>query len=182
MRTTEQTFGDKLHTYTIIDAINDKNVLPFRVDYNNTMRVGSPEDRQVAGIDTEMALMAPERIRQIVQHTLEHFDQKTKRTSSYEHSVVTNVSESTRGRRAAEALRERKRVHGFNAIFATASIDAARRYYNEFQRQQEDLAPDKRLKIAIIYSYGANEATDDDTLDDEAFDTCLLYTSPSPRD
>ncbi|EGE72480.1 type I restriction endonuclease subunit R [Cutibacterium acnes] len=171
LRTTGQTFGDKLHTYTIVDAINDKNVLPFRVDYNNTMRVGSPEDRQVAGIDTEMALMAPERIRQIVQYTLEHFDQKTKRTSSYEYSVVTNVTESTRSRRAAEALRERKRVHGFNAIFATASIDAARRYYNEFQRQQEDLAPDKRLKIAIIYSYRANEATDDGILDDEAYDT-----------
>ena len=170
LRTTGQTFGDKLHTYTIVDAINDKNVLPFRVDYNNTMRVGSPEDRQVAGIDTEMALMAPERIRQIVQYTLEHFAQKTKRTSSYEYSVVTNVTESTRSRRAAEALRER-RVHGFNAIFATASIDAARRYYNEFQRQQEELAPDKRLKIAIIYSYGANEATDDGILDDEAYDT-----------
>ena len=170
LRTTGQTFGDKLHTYTIVDAINDKNVLPFRVDYNNTMRVGSPEDRQVAGIDTEMALMAPERIRQIVQYTLEHFAQKTKRTSSYEYSVVTNVTESTCSRRAAEALRER-RVHGFNAIFATASIDAARRYYNEFQRQQEELAPDKRLKIAIMYSYGANEATDDGILDDEAYDT-----------
>ena len=145
-------------------------MLPFRVDYNNTMRVGSPEDRQVAGIDTEMALMAPERIRQIVQYTLEHFAQKTKRTSSYEYSVVTNVTESTCSRRAAEALRER-RVHGFNAIFATASIDAARRYYNEFQRQQEELAPDKRLKIAIIYSYGANEATGDGILDDEAYDT-----------
>lgn len=103
LRTTGQTFGDKLHTYTIVDAINDKNVLPFRVDYNNTMRVGSPEDRQVAGIDTEMALMAPERIRQIVQYTLEHFAQKTKRTSSYEYSVVTNVTESTCSRRAAEA-------------------------------------------------------------------------------
>ena len=89
LRTTGQTFGDKLHTYTIVDAINDKNVLPFRVDYNNTMRVGSPEDRQVAGIDTEMALMAPERIRQIVQYTLEHFAQKTKRTSSYEYSAVS---------------------------------------------------------------------------------------------
>lgn len=176
LRTTGQTFGDKLHTYTIVDAINDKNVLPFRVDYNNTMRVGSPEDRQVAGIDTEMALMAPERIRQIVQYTLEHFAQKTKRTSSYEYSVVTNVTESTCSRRAAEALRER-RVHGFNAIFATASIDAARRYYNEFQRQQEELAPDKRLKIAIIYSYGANEATDDGILDDEAYDTESLSFS-----
>ena len=101
---------------------------------------------------------------------MEHFAQKTKRTSSYEYSVVTNVTESTCSRRAAEALRER-RVHGFNAIFATASIDAARRYYNEFQRQQEELAPDKRLKIAIIYSYGANEATDDGILDDEAYDT-----------
>jgi type I restriction enzyme R subunit len=32
-RTTQQAFGDKLHTYTIVDAINDKNVLPFRIDY-----------------------------------------------------------------------------------------------------------------------------------------------------
>lgn len=35
--TTEQAFGDQLHTYTIVDAINDKNVLPFRVDYIKTM-------------------------------------------------------------------------------------------------------------------------------------------------
>jgi len=32
LRTTEQAFGDKLHTYTIVDAITDKNVLPFRID------------------------------------------------------------------------------------------------------------------------------------------------------
>ena len=31
--TTPQTFGDQLHTYTIVDAINDGNVLPFRIDY-----------------------------------------------------------------------------------------------------------------------------------------------------
>mgnify|MGYP002518949558 CR=1 FL=1 len=28
--TTEQAFGEKLHTYTIVDAINDGNVLPLR--------------------------------------------------------------------------------------------------------------------------------------------------------
>src|SRR5690606_11448546 len=109
-------------------------------------------------------------------YTLERFDQKTKRSSSYEHSVVTNVAEATRTRRQAEALRERKRVRGFNAIFATASIDAARRYYNAFQIQQEQLPPDKRLKIGLIYSYGANEAADDGILDDEAFDTDALST------
>tara|TARA_R110000868_G_C10971200_1_gene769988 strand:- start:3465 stop:6566 length:3102 start_codon:yes stop_codon:yes gene_type:complete len=174
LKTTEQAFGEKLHTYTIVDAITDKNVLPFRIDYVNTIKVGNPDDKQVSAIDRENALLAPERISQIVKYTLDHFDQKTKRSSSYEHSVVTNVVESTRGRRQAEAVRERKRVRGFNAIFATASIDAARRYYNHFQLQQEQLPPDRRLKIGIIFSYGANDASDDGILDDEAFDTDAL--------
>ena len=33
LRTTAQAFWDKLHTYTIVNAIADKNVLPFKVDY-----------------------------------------------------------------------------------------------------------------------------------------------------
>lgn len=176
LKTTEQAFGDKLHTYTIVDAITDKNVLPFRIDYVNTIKVGTVVDKKVSAIDAERALLDPKRLGEIVRYTLEHFDQKTKRSSSYEHSVVTNVAEATRTRRQAEALRERKRVRGFNAIFATASIDAARRYYNAFQVQQEQLSPDKRLKIGIIYSYGANEAAEDGILDDEAFDTDALST------
>ena len=174
LKTTEQAFGDKLHTYTIVDAITDKNVLPFRIDYVNTIKVGNVTDAQVPAIDTERALLAPERISEIVKYTLDHFDQKTKRSSSYEHSVVTNVEESTRVRRQAEAVRERKRVRGFNAIFATASIDAARRYYNHFQIQQRELPPDRRLKIGLIYSYGANDPAGDGILDDEAFDTDAL--------
>jgi len=38
LRTTKQAFGDKLHTYTIVNAINDSNVLPFRIDYINTIK------------------------------------------------------------------------------------------------------------------------------------------------
>ncbi|PKQ25165.1 MAG: DEAD/DEAH box helicase [Actinobacteria bacterium HGW-Actinobacteria-4] len=171
LKTTQQAFGDKLHTYTIVDAITDKNVLPFRIDYVNTIKVGNVKDAQVSAIDTERALLAPERIGEIVKYTLEHFDQKTKRASSYEHSVVTNVAESSRARRQAEALRERKRVRGFNAIFATASIDAARRYYSQFAKQQWEVPEDRRLKIGLLYSYGANDAADDGVLDDEAFDT-----------
>ncbi|MFK4759749.1 type I restriction endonuclease subunit R [Microbacterium sp. ZW T5_45] len=174
LKTTEQAFGDKLHTYTIVDAITDKNVLPFRIDYINTVKVGNPDDKQVSSIDAEKALLDPRRISEIVKYTVEHFDQKTKRASSYEHSVVTNVTESVRSRRRAEALREKKRVRGFNALFATASIDAARRYYNHFQIQQQHLAPDRRLKVGVIFSYGANEAPDEDILDDEAFDTEAL--------
>jgi type I restriction enzyme R subunit len=154
LKTTEQAFGDKLHTYTIVDAITDKNVLPFRIDYVNTIKVGDVVDKQVSAIDTEKVLLAPERIRDVVGYVLEHFDQKTKRTQTYSHGG--------------------RRVRGFNAIFATASIDAARRYYNQFSWQQQDLAPDRRIKSGLIYSYGANDAADDGILEDEAFDTDAL--------
>ncbi|WP_296139735.1 type I restriction endonuclease subunit R [uncultured Tessaracoccus sp.] len=140
LKTTEQAFGEKLHTYTIVDAITDKNVLPFRIDYVNTVKVGNPDDRQVSAIDTERALLAPERVTEIVRYVLEHFDQKTKRSEHY-------------------ALGER-RVRGFNALFATASIDAARAYYDAFQRIQEGLPSDKQLKVGLIYSFSANDDVD----------------------
>ncbi len=154
-RTTAQAFGNKLHTYTIIDAITDKNVLPFRIDYVNTVK--TPElvaDKKVSGIDKEKALLAVERLRQVTAYVLEHFDQKTKRASHY----------SLAG----------KRVNGFNALFATASIEAAKRYYNQFFIQQEVIPANKRLKVGLIYSYAANESDGSDLLDDEEFETEAL--------
>src|SRR5699024_542449 len=75
LRTTEQAFGDKLHTYTIVDAITDKSVLPFRIDYSNTIKIGNPDDSQVSAIDRERALLDVRRIRDVVAYILEHFDQ-----------------------------------------------------------------------------------------------------------
>jgi type I restriction enzyme R subunit len=151
-RTTEQAFGDKLHTYTIVDAINDRNVLPFRIDYINTIKAGSGiKDKQVPAIDTERALLAPERIEQIVGYIREHFDQKTKRSSSYRHNG--------------------KRLAGFNSLLATASIDAAKRYYAEFARQQQSLPEAQRLKIGLIYSFAANEEDEAGLLGEEEFET-----------
>ncbi len=151
-RTTEQAFGDKLHTYTIVDAINDKNVLPFRIDYINTIKAPPGiKDKQVSAIDTERALLAPERITQIVAYIREHFDQKTKRASAYRH--------------------DGKRLAGFNSLFACASIEAAKRYYAEFRAQQQDLPEAKRLKVGLIYSYAANEEENDGLPGDEAFET-----------
>ena len=84
IRTTEQAFGERLHTYTIVDAINDKNVLPFRIDYINTMRSTASDTSLVPGINTEAALLAPQRLAQIADYVLDHFDQKTKRAASYQ--------------------------------------------------------------------------------------------------
>jgi type I restriction enzyme R subunit len=170
LKTTEQAFGDKLHTYTIVDAITDKNVLPFRVDYVNTIKVGHPDNKLVSAIDTEDALLDPRRIGKVVEYTLDHFDQKTKRSHGYAYSAVTNVAEVVAsGRRVAEVKQER-RLRGFNAIFATASIDAAMAYYKHFREQQEALPSDQRLKIGLIYTYAPNPAVDDQ-LDEEGFDT-----------
>jgi type I restriction enzyme R subunit len=151
LKTTAQAFGDKLHTYTIVDAITDKNVLPFRIDYVNTVKMGEVADKKVSAIDTERALLAGERLSKVAAYILEHFDQKTKRNDSY-------------------SLGER-RVRGFNALFATASIEAARTYYGEFKKQQAEVIPDKRLKIGTIFSYAANEAVEDGALEDEEFET-----------
>ena len=138
LRTTEQAFGTKLHTYTIVDAITDKNVLPFRIDYISTMKEQENIlDEKVWNIDREQALAAPERIGNIVNYIREHFDQKTKRNSFYQ-------------------LKER-RLAGFNSIFAVSSIDVAKKYYAEFQKQMADLPSDKQLKVATIYSFGVNE-------------------------
>ena len=155
LRTTEQAFGEKLHTYTIVDAITDKNVLPFRIDYVNTIKLPpGVTDKQVSAIDTESALLSEARVRQVVGYTLEHFDQKTKRAEYY--------------------VAAGKRLRGFNALFATASITAARTYYREFAKQQKDLPEAQRLKVGLIYSYAANEAVADGILEEEEFETQAL--------
>lgn len=149
-KTTEQTFGDKLHTYTIVNAINDGNVLPFRIDYINTIKEKENiQDKKVNAIDIEKAMSDPNRIREIVSYVVEHFEQKTMRNKHYE-------------------LKE-QRLSGFNSIFAVSSIPVAKKYYLEFKKQLEE--KNKNLTIATIFSYSANEEENSDNLDDESFDT-----------
>ncbi len=149
LRTTPQAFGDKLHTYTIVDAINDGNVLPFRIDYVNTVKMpDNIQDAQVRAIDTERAMAAPERIAEVVGYVLEHFDQKTKRQSIYTHKG--------------------KRLSGFNSIFAASSIPVAMQYYTEFKQQIEKSGRD--LRIATIYSFSVNEEEPDEEFDNDRLD------------
>jgi type I restriction enzyme, R subunit len=158
LKTTEQAFGDKLHTYTIVDAIADKNVLPFKVDYISTLHEAENiEDKKVSNIDREAVLSSPERLSNIVNYIREHFNQKTKRNSFYK-------------------LKE-QRVNGFNSIFAVSSIDMAKKYYAEFQKQLKDLPSDKQLKVATIYSFGVNDEDLDGMIDENSEDTSGLDVS-----
>ncbi len=170
LRTTEQAFGDQLHTYTIVDAINDKNVLPFRVDYIKTMDIEPDiDDKDVWDIDREKAFLSPKRIELVTKYILDHFDQKTYRgDKTYTFNVLKNIADvaSVNGREAIDEVKQKQRLSGFNSIFAVSSVDAAKLYYAEFKKQME-AEPQKKLKIAIIYSYGANEAETDGILDEE---------------
>ena len=170
LKTTQQAFGDKLHTYTIEDAINDENVLPFRIDYVNTIKEKDGIlDQKISAIDREKAMASPERISQVVKYILEHFDQKTKRSSYYSFRVLDDINKVA-GAKRGEVVPEHKteqKLNGFNAMFAVASIPMAKAYYNEFKRQQAELPEAQRLKIATIYSYGANEEEVDGILAEE---------------
>ena len=168
--TTEQAFGDQLHTYTIVDAINDKNVLPFRVDYIKTMdKEEDIEDVKVWDIDRERAYMSPKRIKLVTEYILNHFNQKTYRNErTYSFNVVTNISEvaADKKRTQVQEIKQKQHINGFNSIFAVSSVQAAKLYYEEFMKQMDE-KPDKALKIALIYSYGANEDDPDGIIDEE---------------
>lgn len=151
LKTTEQAFGEKLHTYTIVNAISDGNVLPFHIDYINTIqKKDTDRDQQVAAIDTEEALASPERISKVVSYLLEHFDQKTVRNAHY------NL--------------DGQRVNGFNAMFAVSSIPVCKKYYLELKKQLANRH--KALTIATIFSFAPNEEdAQNGILEDEDFDT-----------
>ena len=166
--TTAQLFGGELdkdgkptkalHTYTIINAIRDKNVLKFHVDYNRTMRMKSDVERkQVWGIDTEEALHDPKRIEIVTRYIIDHFDEKTKQSAdAYTMNKLLNVEDVIKKGRRADEQKTKVKTRGFNSIFAVDSVKAAILYYNEFKKQlAEPGAPD--LRIATIYTYNANE-------------------------
>ncbi|EAW0579529.1 type I restriction endonuclease subunit R [Campylobacter upsaliensis] len=137
--TTERVFGACLHRYTIIHAIRDHNVLPFRVDYHTTTK----DTTQI----TDEILLNPTRIEHITRYILDHFTTHTKRNAK---------SYNLNG----------KHTKGFNALFATQSIPMAMRYYEEFQAQQANLPESQKLKIGIIYSYAPNDELEEENSED----------------
>jgi len=171
LRTTAQAFGGEpdedgkptkaLHTYTIIDAIRDKNVLQFKVDYIQTMKVKDDiEDKEVWGIETDSALKSPQRIANNVQYIREHFAQKTKQSQRYKYSIISNVIDVAKNSKIQEE-KKKNLLGGFNSIFCVDSIPSAIAYYKEFQKQQENVPEAQRLKIATIFTFSANEMEDE---------------------
>ena len=132
--TTAHVFGRELHAYVITDAIRDEKVLKFKVDYNAVRpqfkRIETEQDElKLKAAENAKLLLHPERIKEVSQYVLQNFRIKTHRSAG--------------------------NGKGFNAMFAVSSVEAAKLYYEELNRQQRD--SDKKLKIATIFSFAANE-------------------------
>ena len=141
VETTAGIFGAQLHSYVITDAIRDEKVLKFKVDYNDIRpkfksAESETDEKKIKAIEKKM-LLHPERISEITEYILRVYNTKTHRNEQYD-------------------LKHRRLI-GFNAMFAVQSVEAAKLYYEEFKKQQRDISEKKRLKIATIYSFTANE-------------------------
>ena len=160
LRTTAQAFGGEpdedgkltrpLHTYTIIDAIRDKNVLQFKVDYIQTMKAkGFIEDKKVWGIETDEALHSPLRIANNVQYILDHFAQKTKRLQRYAYSVITNVIDVAKNNKTQEE-KMKQQLGGFNSIFCVDSIPTAIKYYKDLSLRMKNREVDLLIVVSMF--------------------------------
>jgi len=159
--TTASVFGRELHNYVITDAIRDEKVLKFKVDYNDVRpqfkSIETEQDEQkLTAAETKQAFLHPNRLREISQYILNNYRQKTHRLY--------------RG------------TNGFNAIFAVSSIDAAKAYYESFRTLQNEADPDKtskkRLTVATIFSFAANEEQDAvGEIADESFEVSAMNSS-----
>lgn len=153
--TTASVFGRELHSYVITDAIRDDKVLKFKVDYNDVRpkfkAIESEQDEiKLSAAENKMALLHPARIAEISQYILQNYRIKTHRNQGNK--------------------------DGFNALFAVSSVDAAKLYYEELNKQQKN--SDRPLKIASIFSFAANEeqnAVGD--IEDETFEPMALDLS-----
>ena len=160
-KTTSDVFGAQLHSYVITDAIRDGKVLKFKIDYNsiNPKFKSSEEetdDEKLKSLENKMFLH-PERISEITNYILDKFDSKTYRNTQY------TVKD--------------KRINGFNAMFAVQSVDAAKMYYEEFKKQQENLPEDKKLKVATIFSYAPNEERAAGEIEEESMTSSAMSTT-----
>lgn len=170
--TTEQIFGERLHTYTIVNAIADKNVLPFRYEYVGRIDIrDGVQDEKVYNIDEEKLFDNQIRISMITDYIIEHFSTKTKTSESYVYSTLDNVSAVAK-KQDTEEIKSKKNINGFNSLFAVSSIKMAKEYYVEFKKQLD--IKKSNLKVAIIYSYGVNG--EDGVIDENSESTEVLST------
>lgn len=91
-RTTKDLFDDCLHKYVITDAIRDRNVLKFSIEYINTFkRKEDIVDINVDDIDKVEVMEAPQRLENITNYIINNHNRKTHNGKFTAMFCVSNV-------------------------------------------------------------------------------------------
>lgn len=133
-RTTADLFGERLHTYVITDAIRDRNVLRFSVEY---MGVEPPKPEETGDKDEDRRRR---KLAERVYSSRAFFDHPD-RIDAITDWIIANHGAKTRGRQ-------------FGAIMAVSSVDALIQYFDAFEAKRRAGLHD--LRIGTIFTYAAN--------------------------
>ncbi|MCK5815934.1 MAG: type I restriction endonuclease subunit R, partial [Flavobacteriaceae bacterium] len=138
-RTTKDLFDECLHKYVITDAIRDKNVLKFSIEYISTFK--SKEvivDINVDNIDKSEVMEAPQRLNNVTDYIITNHDRKT-------HSKK------------------------FTALFCVANVKTLIKYYELFKAKKEEGKHDLRVATIFSYQANEEDADANGFIPDEEF-------------
>lgn len=129
-KTTKDLFGKCLHKYTIVNAIHDGNVLRFSVEYVGKYHrnENNPNELDIDNSDLD------------TKEILE----SEKRAEAIARYILQHHDQKTANRK-------------YVAMMCVSNVSMAIRYYELFKRLQQETEDAKKLKIATIFSYAANE-------------------------
>ncbi len=159
---TEDIFGPLLHAYTIREAIADRNVLGFKVDFETTIDEVQMKSQYLPAFYRERnPNWTEEKIRQKIDNLTQEDMDDAVEPSFYDENiehvrlVVADIFKN---------WRNRSNDGKYNALFTThvgggkASTPMAMMYFREFQRvnQEHKAAGLPTLKVAITFSHNTS--------------------------
>lgn len=160
INTTEKLFGPLLHQYTIDEAIRDKNVLGFHVDYINTGEFKSYEALREELIET-IKKDNPDSNERDIERKVQSMSELDLEKECSKREILIYQDETHIPRVVSEILNgweKQSQDRFFNAILTTGQISRAIAYAEEFEKQQQNT--DNPINIAVTVSFG-NENEDD---------------------
>jgi len=161
INTTEKLFGPLLHQYTIDEAIADKNVLGFHVDYINTGEFESYEALREQIVEYKLEEQPDTPKRKIEREVYELSDLDVEKVAK-ENKILFYQDETHVPRVVEEILNnwmEQSQGKVFNAILTVAFKHRVIAYYEEFQKQLAE-REDASINVAMTFSFGTDADPD----------------------
>lgn len=156
-RTTKDLFEECLHKYVITDAIRDRNVLKFSIEYIRTFKSKEGiKDIKVDDIDKIEVMEAPQRLENIVDYIIENHNRKT---------------------------HDKK----FTAIFCVPNVKTLIKYYDLFQSKKETGVNELKVATIFSYQANQLDEDAKGFIPDEDFEDFVsepqeLYNTQHTRE